>query len=581
MSRTQPLASFAWALAAALALPCSAAPDAAVMSKAFPARGASALALADPQVAEARQLVAKALGEDAVDLVFVPITPCTVWDTRFASEPQSAGLIANGQTKRFFSHDGAGGNYITWGGNPSCPGTLEAAIGGRPFAALMTIYINDATANGWLTLYRDGDPDPSNATISVYYSGGPTRTQTVISKSSRGYGSGTFDVAATSRFGSVNAAAAVTGYFLKPQNISLPHSTATTGNILKNGDPFLHNAGTDNTFLGLMAGTFGVTGTGNVGLGTLALSSIGSGNSNIGIGYNALGLGASGDNNIAIGSFALENNTGSNNVGVGLQALSGNTTGTGNTGIGYSALMTNATGIFNVAVGRNALLLTTSSQNTGVGNNAGVFVTTGTSNTLVGHNAGVALTTGSSNIFVGADTGTVVTTGNNNVYLAASGANENATIRIGSNIQSRAFISGVSGVTSTAGTTVFVNASGQLGTSTSMRAVKDTITDIDEASARLMKLRPVKFYYREDEDPAGRQLQYGLIAEEVAQVAPELVHRKADGSPQTVYYQFLPPMLLNEYQKQQRTIEALQAEVAELRAQAARTARLLERLEAR
>jgi len=80
---------------------------------------------------------------------------------------------------------------------------------------MMTVYVSDATSNGWLTFYRDGDPDPSAATISVYYSPGPTRTQTVVSKSSRGYGTGTYDVAVTGQYGSANASASVTGYFMK------------------------------------------------------------------------------------------------------------------------------------------------------------------------------------------------------------------------------------------------------------------------------------------------------------------------------------------------------------------------------
>jgi hypothetical protein len=79
---------------------------------------------------------------------------------------------------------------------------------------------------------------------------------------------------------------------------------------------------------------------------------------------------------------------------------------------------------------------------------------------------------------------------------------------------------------------------------------------MDAASSALMKLRPVTFHYKSDQAPSGRTLQYGLIAEEVAEVYPGLVARSADGQIETVLYQFLPPMLLNEYQKQQRTIEA-------------------------
>jgi hypothetical protein len=79
-----------------------------------------------------------------------------------------------------------------------------------------------------------------------------------------------------------------------------------------------------------------------------------------------------------------------------------------------------------------------------------------------------------------------------------------------------------------------------------------------------MNLRPVTFHYKSDQNPAGRTLQYGLIAEEVAEVYPGLVAHSADGRIETVMYQFLPPMLLNEVQKQQRTIEDLRAQVEEL-----------------
>jgi len=170
----------------------------------------------NPQVVNAATLAAKLLGDDAKDLTFIPITPCTVWDTRFATDTNSSGIIGPTQTKHFYSHyNGSGGSYAPWGGNASCPETTQNALGNRPYAVMMTVYVSDATSNGWLTFYRDGDPDPSAATISVYYSPGPTRTQTVVSKSSRGYGTGTYDVAVTGQYGSANASASVTGYFMK------------------------------------------------------------------------------------------------------------------------------------------------------------------------------------------------------------------------------------------------------------------------------------------------------------------------------------------------------------------------------
>jgi hypothetical protein len=164
----------------------------------------------------------KALGDDARDLIFVPTTPCTVWDTRFAIGAPFAGAIGNGVTREFYSHySGGGGDFSPYGGNPSCTENNVNFLGARPYAVMMTVYVSNGTGNGWLTFYRDGDPDPSPATISVYYSAGPTRTQTVIAKSNRSYGSGTYDIAVTGRFSTADASASVVGYFLKPAATAL------------------------------------------------------------------------------------------------------------------------------------------------------------------------------------------------------------------------------------------------------------------------------------------------------------------------------------------------------------------------
>lgn len=113
--------------------------------------------------------------------------------------------------------------------------------------------------------------------------------------------------------------------------------------------------------------------------------------------------------------------------------------------------------------------------------------------------------------------------------------------------------------TATAAIPVLVGTDGQLGTASSSRRVKDDIADMGAASEVLMQLRPVTFHYKSDHNPQGRALHYGLIAEEVAKVAPNLVAHSAKGEIETVYYQHLTPMLLNEYQKQQRTIAAQSA----------------------
>jgi hypothetical protein len=240
---------------------------------------------------------------------------------------------------------------------------------------------------------------------------------------------------------------------------------------------------------------------------------------------------------------------------LGASALKGNLTGFFNTASGFGALAANATGDENVAAGGNSLVFNTSgSRNTAIG----VFTlrdnTAGADNIALGHRAGLNLTTGDFNIVIGS-------------LGVAADAN---TIRIGTpDTHVLTFIAGIRGVTTGAGDAipVVIDSNGQLGTASSSRRFKDDIADMDTSSRALLKLRPVTFHYKSDQRPSGRTLQYGLIAEEVAEVYPGLVAHSADGQIETVMYQFLPPMLLNEYQKQQRTI---QGQASEIETQAAR-----------
>jgi len=116
------------------------------------------------------------------------------------------------------------------------------------------------------------------------------------------------------------------------------------------------------------------------------------------------------------------------------------------------------------------------------------------------------------------------------------------------------------------GAAVMVNSLGQLGTVLSSRRFKEEIQDMREASSGLLRLRPVTFRYKEAFADGARPVQYGLIAEEVAEVHPDLVVYSRTGEVETVQYHKLVPMLLNELQKQHRRIDALQAENAELKA---------------
>ena len=150
--------------------------------------------------------------------------------------------------------------------------------------------------------------------------------------------------------------------------------------------------------------------------------------------------------------------------------------------------------------------------------------------------------------------------GSYNIYIGNTGrASESDTIRIGHHT-SATYIAGIPGQTSAGGAAVYVNADGKLGTTTSSRRYKEEIADMDAESDVLLKLRPVSFYYRPELDETHLR-QYGLVAEEVAEVAPELVAYDKDGAPQTVRYHFVNAMLLNEVQKQRRRLEAQEDEI--------------------
>ncbi len=283
--------------------------------------------------------------------------------------------------------------------------------------------------------------------------------------------------------------------------------------------------------------------------------------------------------NSAFGAFSLSaNTTGSNNAAFGDSSLTANTTGGQNAAFGASSLFASTTGGQNSAFGTASLQAnTTGSNNAAFGAFSLTSNTTGTSNAALGVQS-LQYAYGSGNIGVGRGAGGNLTSGDNNIDIGNSGvAGESATIRIGTDgTHTRTFIAGIRGVqTGSPAVPVLVDTNGQLGTASSSRRFKEDIADMDAASGALMRLRPVTFHYKTDRNPSGRALQYGLIAEEVAEVYPELVARSADGQVETVLYQFLPPMLLNEVQKLHRTIQAQAAEIEAQEAQIDRLAALL------
>jgi hypothetical protein len=285
----------------------------------------------------------------------------------------------------------------------------------------------------------------------------------------------------------------------------------------------------------------------------------GTGISNTCYGFQAGGSITTGYWNTANGYEALyHNTTGYYNTAVGSEALFYNTTGYYNTANGYYALFSNTTGSSNTANGLQALFYnTTGSSNTANGLQALFYNTTGINNTALGFFALDSNTIGINNTALGYQAGINNTTGSYNIDIGNNGnAKDYNTIRIGSGAnQKKAFIAGISGVTASGGVQVFINSNGQLGTLTSSKRFKSDIKDLGTVSDKLMKLRPVEFRYKEAAEDGSHPVQYGLIAEEVAKVYPDLVQYDKDGKPFTVYYHLLTPMLLNEFQKEHQELQ--------------------------
>jgi len=310
-----------------------------------------------------------------------------------------------------------------------------------------------------------------------------------------------------------------------------------------------------NTFLGddaLLSNTTGIRNTAN--------------------GSGALEFNTTGNNNTADGYQALFNNNADNNTANGFQALFSDTTGSSNTADGDYALYNNTTGGANTAYGESALFNnTTAGSNTANGYAALTANTTGSDNTANGFAALVANTTGSSNIALGFNAGSNLTTGNSNIDIGSLGvAGESKTIRIGTATQRKTFIAGISGATVASGVGVIVGSNGQLGRVVSSARFKDAVKPMDKASEAILSLQPVTFHYKKDLDPEGIP-QFGLVAEQVEKVNPDLVARDEQGKPYTVRYEAVNAMLLNEFLKEHkafleehRTVEELKKQVAAL-----------------
>jgi hypothetical protein len=408
--------------------------------------------------------------------------------------------------------------------------------------------------------------------------------------------------------------------------------------LVENGVRFLHNIGNGNIAFGKNTLAGSNNGVGNTAIGNRALMGSASLSAhNVGVGEDALTANTDGSENTAIGRRAqFSNTTGRYNTAVGSNALAANTTFHYNTAIGTEALL-NTAGPQNTAVGYQALWLNkTGANNVGVGAAALISLTTGMSNIAIGTGAGAALTTQSNNIYIGnggggPDSNTIhlgniahtatfiegiagatvdgravfidpatgrlglsdpatVKIGTSNtqaieiggeatqtIDIGTSPSGVTQTIRIGTSYTQQMFAPGIRSSGVTGGQTVSIDANGQLGINSSSRRYKYDIAVMADVSDMLSKLRPVSFRYKKAESDGSHPLDYGLIAEEVADVFPDLAVFKA-GQPETVKYHLLPSFLLAGYQAQQKTIAAQAAEIAALRERVTATEALEERV---
>jgi hypothetical protein len=338
------------------------------------------------------------------------------------------------------------------------------------------------------------------------------------------------------------------------------------------------------------------SGTVNTSLGAGSCAVLTSGTNNTAVGYSALNAVTTTSSNTGIGSGALFKCTTNNLTAVGTNALGNNTSGTSNTAVGFNALNVNITNIGCTAVGSQALRNSVADNNTAVGSSAGVIISTSPGNTAIGTNSMLATTTGtgqntaigagsllsmisgSNNTAIGYTALQAITTGINNTAVgliagaALTGADSNnidighvgvagdsGVIRIGlAGTHTTAFMQGISGVTSAGAVPVVINAAGQLGTVVSSERYKKNIKNM-ELSAKIYDLRPVEFDYKSNNEHS-----YGLIAEEVEKVMPEIVVRNQEGLIETIQYQHLVPMMLNELIEQDKHIHCLEEKIVEL-----------------
>lgn len=461
-------------------------------------------------------------------LVFVGVTPCRLVDTR----------VASGQIGAFGPPTPTVGSTRTFPipTHPSCAIPAEA----RAYSLNVTVV--PLGPLGYLTTWPTGQPQPLVSTLTSL-EGKITSNAAIVPAGTNG----SINVFVTNI---TEVVIDINGYYLPPGALALSGGSAAAPALTFSND----------TNSGVYSPSSGTVSIAAAGTNRLNVNSSGASvNGNVSVsGY----VDVSGTFKFR-GSTVLAASGGSfgSNIAVGSEALAAVTDGNYNTAVGSLALNVLTTGNYNTAVGRRAL------QNH----------IDGLDNTAIGWEALGNNTSGGRNIAIGSGAAlSVAGTNNDNIHIGNAGsAADSATIRIGSSSQTRAHISGIRGITTVNANAipVVIDSAGQLGTASSSRRIKTDIRDIGDTTDTIMALRPVRFHYKAHEP--GSPDQYGLVAEEVAEVAPELASRDNDGQVDAVFYDKVNAMLLNEVQKQHRLI---QTQSERLESQQRQLADLLEKL---
>jgi hypothetical protein len=524
-----------------LLVACLLAPSLAAQTQVIALKNWAAPLYWQPNQAEREAAVQASPRKDAPEIVFssnavstaaltlVAITPCRLVDTRgsaagFAgSTPFSGPSLTAGGSATFPVQSSTEANTTA----PTPCGAIPSIA--QAYSFNVTVVPHAGGTVYYLSIWPAGSAQPSISTLNDYQ-------------------------------GSVVANAAIVPAGTPWGGVSVYNSGPAATDVIIDMNGF-YAAPTDlsgNTAIGMDALASSSPGGNNTASGALALE-LNTGNSNTASGAYALAANTAGNLNTASGANALQdNNTGGDNTASGAFALQNNTSGGDNTASGAHALLNNTQGGWNTATGESALKgNTTGNDNTASGYDALSANTLGCCNTASGANALVGNVTGGYNVAIGYQAGYNVT-GSNNIDIGNQGtSSDSGAIRIGTpGTQTSFFAAGVRGVSTGQSNAieVMIDSNGQLGTVSSSRRFKEDIADMGDASAGLLELRPVTFRYKKAYADGSKPLDYGLIAEEVAEVYPDLVVRGRDGQVETVQYQKLTPMLLNELQKQSQDV---------------------------